>query len=144
MKHFTVTFQPDGRADFHSPRRERCWRPRGWRVSFSIPYAARRAPAANAPSSFSRRAKPSSPASIALPKILRFLSRPIPGSPSTKSSPKGPPAKMPSEPDIYKKYLSAAGNRPILGLAVDIGTTTVVVKLIDMKTGRLLATSAHP
>ena len=47
-----------------------------------------------------------------------------------------------AEPDIYKKYLPAAGNRPILGLAVDIGTTTVVVKLIDMKTGRLLATSA--
>jgi uncharacterized 2Fe-2S/4Fe-4S cluster protein (DUF4445 family) len=46
------------------------------------------------------------------------------------------------QPDIYKKYLSAAGNNPILGLAVDIGTTTVVVKLIDMKTGRLLATSA--
>ncbi|MGD0572154.1 MAG: ASKHA domain-containing protein [Sedimentisphaerales bacterium] len=44
--------------------------------------------------------------------------------------------------DIYKKYLSAAGNRPILGLAVDIGTTTVVAKLIDMKTGRLLATCA--
>jgi uncharacterized 2Fe-2S/4Fe-4S cluster protein (DUF4445 family) len=47
-----------------------------------------------------------------------------------------------AEADIYKKYLSAAGNRPILGLAVDIGTTTIVVKLIDMKTGRLLATCA--
>jgi len=45
-------------------------------------------------------------------------------------------------PDIFKKYLPAAGNRPILGLAVDIGTTTVVVKLLDMKTARLLAVAA--
>ena len=45
-------------------------------------------------------------------------------------------------PDIYKKYLPAAANRPILGLAIDIGTTTVVVKLIDMKTGQVVATAA--
>jgi uncharacterized 2Fe-2S/4Fe-4S cluster protein (DUF4445 family) len=45
-------------------------------------------------------------------------------------------------PDIYKKYLMAAGNHPILGLAVDIGTTTVVVKLIEMKTAAVLATAA--
>jgi uncharacterized 2Fe-2S/4Fe-4S cluster protein (DUF4445 family) len=54
----------------------------------------------------------------------------------------GSTRKDAAQPDIYKKYLSAAGTRPILGLAVDIGTTTVVVKLIDMKTGQLLATSA--
>jgi uncharacterized 2Fe-2S/4Fe-4S cluster protein (DUF4445 family) len=47
-----------------------------------------------------------------------------------------------TEPDIYKKYLPAAANRPIFGLAVDIGTTTVVVKLIDMKTGQVAATAA--
>ena len=45
-------------------------------------------------------------------------------------------------PDVYKKYLTFAANRPLLGLAVDIGTTTVVVKLIDMKTGNTLATAA--
>jgi uncharacterized 2Fe-2S/4Fe-4S cluster protein (DUF4445 family) len=45
-------------------------------------------------------------------------------------------------PDIYKKYVAAAGARAILGLAVDIGTTTVVVKLVDMKTGDVLATAA--
>ena len=54
----------------------------------------------------------------------------------------GATRKDAAEADIYKKYISAAGNRPILGLAIDIGTTTVVVKLIDMKTGRLLATCA--
>jgi uncharacterized 2Fe-2S/4Fe-4S cluster protein (DUF4445 family) len=54
----------------------------------------------------------------------------------------GSTRKDAAQPDIYKKYLSAAGISPILGLAIDIGTTTVVVKLIDMKTGRLLATSA--
>jgi uncharacterized 2Fe-2S/4Fe-4S cluster protein (DUF4445 family) len=46
-------------------------------------------------------------------------------------------------PDIYKKYLPAAGNGKILGLAVDIGTTTVVVKLVDMRTGQVIATAAE-
>jgi uncharacterized 2Fe-2S/4Fe-4S cluster protein (DUF4445 family) len=45
-------------------------------------------------------------------------------------------------PDIYKKYVSAAGTGAILGLAIDIGTTTVVVKLVNMKTGEVLATAA--
>lgn len=38
-------------------------------------------------------------------------------------------------PDIYKKYLSFALDSQIYGLAVDIGTTTIVAKLIDMTTG---------
>lgn len=46
-------------------------------------------------------------------------------------------------PDIYKKYIPAADARPVYGLAIDIGTTTVVVKLVDMKTGRVIATSAE-
>lgn len=46
-------------------------------------------------------------------------------------------------PDIYKKYLPLAGDGPILGLAVDIGTTTVVVKLVDMKTGQVIKTAAE-
>jgi uncharacterized 2Fe-2S/4Fe-4S cluster protein (DUF4445 family) len=54
----------------------------------------------------------------------------------------GATRKDAAEADIYKKYLSVAGDRPILGAAVDIGTTTVVIKLIDMKTGRLLSTAA--
>ncbi len=45
-------------------------------------------------------------------------------------------------PDIYKKYVADAGGRAIFGLAIDIGTTTVVVKLMDMKTGGVLATAA--
>jgi len=45
-------------------------------------------------------------------------------------------------PDIYKKYLSAGGSNSILGLAIDIGTTTVVVKLIEMKTGACLAVAS--
>ena len=45
-------------------------------------------------------------------------------------------------PDIYKKYLPLAGDGPITGLAVDIGTTTIVVKIIDMKTGRVITTAA--
>jgi uncharacterized 2Fe-2S/4Fe-4S cluster protein (DUF4445 family) len=45
-------------------------------------------------------------------------------------------------PDIYKKYVTEAGSGAILGLAIDIGTTTVVVKLADMKTGDVLTTAA--
>ncbi len=46
------------------------------------------------------------------------------------------------EPDIYKKYLKDATADEIFGVAIDIGTTTVVTKLIDMKDGKCLATQA--
>jgi uncharacterized 2Fe-2S/4Fe-4S cluster protein (DUF4445 family) len=46
------------------------------------------------------------------------------------------------QPDIYKKYLKFASAGKIFGVAVDIGTTTVVAKLIDMTDGRPLATQA--
>jgi uncharacterized 2Fe-2S/4Fe-4S cluster protein (DUF4445 family) len=44
------------------------------------------------------------------------------------------------EPTIVRTYRSLAGGGPILGVAVDIGTTTVVAKLADMADGRCLAT----
>lgn len=46
------------------------------------------------------------------------------------------------EPTIGERYHSAAGAGPILGVAVDIGTTTVVARLIDLIDGRPLATEA--
>ncbi len=54
----------------------------------------------------------------------------------------GIPAGEQIHPTIYRKYTARAGTGPILGIAVDIGTTTVVVKLLDMVTGRCLATQA--
>ena len=45
-------------------------------------------------------------------------------------------------PTIYRKYERIADSGQILGVAVDIGTTTVVSKLLDMATGRCLATQA--
>ena len=52
----------------------------------------------------------------------------------------GPAGKI--EPTIVNRYRSIAGQGPILGVAVDIGTTTVVTKLIDMADGRCLATQS--
>ena len=52
-------------------------------------------------------------------------------------------AKTKTRPDIYRKYLKAGSSDKIFGLAVDIGTTTVVAKLIDMTDGRCLATQAQ-
>ncbi len=49
--------------------------------------------------------------------------------------------KQKAELDIYKKYSNLTAG-PVLGLAIDIGTTTVVAKLIDLKTGSQLATEA--
>jgi uncharacterized 2Fe-2S/4Fe-4S cluster protein (DUF4445 family) len=46
------------------------------------------------------------------------------------------------QPDIYKKYLKFASSGKIFGVAVDIGTTTVVAKLVDMTDGQPLATQA--
>src|SRR5512143_1232667 len=46
------------------------------------------------------------------------------------------------EPDIYKIYLQTGSDAPIFGVAVDVGTTTVVAKLMDMRDGRCCATEA--
>ncbi len=45
-------------------------------------------------------------------------------------------------PTIYEKYQKKDSTKTILGLAVDIGTTTVVAKLVDMANGQCLATQA--
>jgi uncharacterized 2Fe-2S/4Fe-4S cluster protein (DUF4445 family) len=45
-------------------------------------------------------------------------------------------------PVIYQKYLNEAAEDKIFGIAVDIGTTTVVAKLIKMTDGQCLATEA--
>jgi len=45
-------------------------------------------------------------------------------------------------PTVAGRYRAAVGSGEILGLAVDIGTTTVVAKLIDMTDGRSLGTAA--
>lgn len=50
--------------------------------------------------------------------------------------------KIEVRPDIYEKYKETASDGKIFGVAVDIGTTTVVAKLIDMTTGQPLATQA--
>lgn len=52
----------------------------------------------------------------------------------------GPAADI--EPTIVNRYREIAGPGPIFGVAVDIGTTTVVAKLIDMADGRCLATQS--
>jgi uncharacterized 2Fe-2S/4Fe-4S cluster protein (DUF4445 family) len=46
------------------------------------------------------------------------------------------------QPDIYKKYLREGSATTIFGLAVDLGTTTVVARLIDMIGGQCPATEA--
>jgi len=46
------------------------------------------------------------------------------------------------QPDIYEKYVQIDSTTTIFGVAVDIGTTTVVAKLINMKDARCLATEA--
>ncbi len=45
-------------------------------------------------------------------------------------------------PTVYRRYERVAGTDGIRGVAVDIGTTTVVAKLLDMREGRCLATQA--
>ena len=52
----------------------------------------------------------------------------------------GARTKAQGRPDVWEKYRDKS--EKIVGLAVDIGTTTVVVKLLDMKDGRTLATKA--
>jgi uncharacterized 2Fe-2S/4Fe-4S cluster protein (DUF4445 family) len=46
------------------------------------------------------------------------------------------------EPTIIDRHRPIAGEGPVLGVAVDLGTTTVVAKLLDMADGRCIATQA--
>ncbi|MBN2592886.1 MAG: DUF4445 domain-containing protein [Sedimentisphaerales bacterium] len=46
------------------------------------------------------------------------------------------------QPDIHKKYLQQGSTGTIFGLAIDLGTTTIVARLIDMATGQCQATEA--
>lgn len=68
---------------------------------------------------------------VTIPVTSRFL--------ESKILTQGIEAKQKLAPDIYKKYLKTSGRTKISGLAIDIGTTTVVLKLIDMINGDCLA-----
>jgi uncharacterized 2Fe-2S/4Fe-4S cluster protein (DUF4445 family) len=46
------------------------------------------------------------------------------------------------QPTVVERYRSVAGRGDILGLAVDIGTTTVVAKLVNLADGRCITTHA--
>jgi len=54
----------------------------------------------------------------------------------------GVDAKIDVRPNVYRKYSLVAPTGRILGVAVDIGTTTVVARLLDMVQGTTLATAA--
>jgi len=47
-------------------------------------------------------------------------------------------------PDIYRQYLEKSKTTNVLGIALDIGTTTVVAKLIDMKKGNAITVQGRP
>jgi len=51
-------------------------------------------------------------------------------------------SRLQIQPDVYKNYVRADSAAPIFGLAVDLGTTTVVARLIDMPGGQCRGTEA--
>ncbi|MHC4758737.1 MAG: ASKHA domain-containing protein, partial [Planctomycetota bacterium] len=69
--------------------------------------------------------------SVIIPPNTRFLEHKILSD--------GLDTELQLQPDIYTQYLKNAPDKKVLGLALDIGTTTVVAKLIDMTTGKTLA-----
>jgi len=55
---------------------------------------------------------------------------------------RGVEAQSGIEPDVYKKYDPGAKVGELFGLAVDVGTTTVVADLVDLVAGTCVATAA--
>ena len=55
----------------------------------------------------------------------------------------GVDAQIDVRPNVYRKYAVADSAKRILGAAVDIGTTTVVAKLLDMQEANTIATAAE-
>jgi uncharacterized 2Fe-2S/4Fe-4S cluster protein (DUF4445 family) len=79
---------------------------------------------------------------VTIPPASRFFEHKILTegvSPKTKTQ---PAVSLAGKPDIYKKYLKFAPSGNIFGVAIDIGTTTVVAELVDMADGKHLATQA--
>jgi len=54
----------------------------------------------------------------------------------------GVDAKIDLRPNVFQKYAVGDSAKSILGMAVDIGTTTVVAKLLDMSRAQTVATAA--
>ncbi len=54
----------------------------------------------------------------------------------------GVDAKIDLRPDIFRNYAAPDSPKKILGVAVDIGTTTIVAQLLDMTEAKTLATAA--
>ena len=54
----------------------------------------------------------------------------------------GVDAKIDVHPNVFRKYGVGEPAKRILGVAVDIGTTTVVAKLLDMAEAQTVATAA--
>ena len=71
---------------------------------------------------------------VTIPRSSRFFEQ--------KILTHGIDTKAKVRPDVCEKYKKTASGGKIFGVAVDIGTTTVVAKLIDMTNGYPLATQA--
>ncbi len=71
---------------------------------------------------------------VTVPRSSRFFEQ--------KILSEGITAETKVQPDVCEKYKKTASTGKIFGVAVDIGTTTVVAKLLDMTNGQPLATQA--
>lgn len=71
---------------------------------------------------------------VTIPRSSRFFEQ--------KILSHGIDTKTKVRPDVCEKYKKTASTDKIFGVAVDIGTTTVVAKLIDMTNGQCLAIQA--
>ncbi len=60
---------------------------------------------------------------------------------SEKILSEGVSSKTASFPDVYEKYSSIDSAENIFGVAIDIGTTTIVAKLFSLKSGQHLTTA---
>ncbi|MBN1803839.1 MAG: DUF4445 domain-containing protein [Sedimentisphaerales bacterium] len=71
---------------------------------------------------------------ITIPEQSRFFEQ--------KILDRGIDTEIKETPAIYKRYLGITSEDKIFGVAVDIGTTTIVAKLVNMTNGQCLATEA--
>ncbi len=55
----------------------------------------------------------------------------------------GPARRLEVVCDVFRDYVELSPSGRVLGLAIDVGTTTVVAKLLDMRTGQVLAADAE-
>jgi uncharacterized 2Fe-2S/4Fe-4S cluster protein (DUF4445 family) len=142
MKHFRVVFKPDDQEISIHQGATLLEAARQAGIILTTPCGGQGAPVESARCACTPPGSKSSPVSTVWKATWWWRSRPQSRFYEHKILDGGLAVGAEIRPTVYRRYEQIAGSGGIFGVAVDIGTTTVVAKLLDMTDGQCRATQA--